>query len=314
MLRLPLETLGARSAMLASRAMQATSVGCVATSLVLLQLVCCANAQELTEPAEPIPAPAVQPGDVPPNAILTEGDEFLGGVETICSVCPWPVFGMYVKGGPSFRLGDGFFKGDSQIGYQIAFGAREPFMPKDRKFFFDFGGSYLSTFGREDPKTVSGNLVVPSRPSPSDEIPLENFMDLELVEISRVSAQTAFGWYFDRKYETCNYRFASRFGGRLSHIRGHFDEILTEELKEEIRDLADNELFTFAKHRELVETDMAPGIFAGIEMALDRRVSRTARISFLVDAEFAHDWIHFKGYAKKGLPTASVLFGVNLSR
>jgi hypothetical protein len=51
-----------------------------------------------------------------------------------------------------------------------------------------------------------------------------------------------------------------------------------------------------------------------VELAIDRRLSHAARLSFLIDGEISNDWINLKGFANKGLPTASLLLGVNLSR
>jgi hypothetical protein len=244
--------------------------------------------------------------------IMTEPGEFVDGVESICTACNWPTFGAYVKAGPTFQLGDGYFTEKNKVGYQIAFGAREPILPNDRKFFIDFGAGYMSAFGRERPFTVEGTIDSDLQGRTS----LDDFLELRLREISRVGLHTAIGWYFDKaKCGPCNCRFAARVGGRLSHIRAHFDETATDDLQVEIdARLGTGEVFTLAKDRPFVQTDTAAGIFGGFEMAIDRRLSRSARLSFLIDGEISNDWIHLKGYAKRGLPTASLLLGVNLSR
>ena len=94
---------------------------------------------------------------LPADMIMTEPGEFIEGVESLCTACNWPTFGAYVKAGPTFQLGDGYFTEKNKVGYQIAVGVREPFLPNDRKFFIDFGAGYMSAFGRERPFTVEGN-------------------------------------------------------------------------------------------------------------------------------------------------------------
>ena len=226
--------------------------------------------------------------------------------------CAFPSFGWQFKSGPAFTLGDGFFAEKRRVGYQIAFGIREPFLPNDRRFFFDFGGSYLSAYGQERPVTVEGSIeggVLGRRT-------LEDFLDLSLSELSRASGQVAFGWYFDVvDCDVCRSRFAARVGGRVSHVRGHFDEIPTADLRDEINNsIAAGENFVLEKDLPFKMTDTSPGIFGGIEFAIDRRVSRGVNVSFLVDGEFANDFVNFRGFSKQGLPTASLLLGINVSR
>ena len=64
-----------------------------------------------------------------------------------CGGVDWPRFGMYLKAGPSFQMGQSLFKQSTNVGYEIEFGGRELLLPTNRQVFFDFGGSYLSAFG-----------------------------------------------------------------------------------------------------------------------------------------------------------------------
>lgn len=282
--------------------------------LVLFGWVTSTSAQEVT--SEVI---VDEEEAMPADMMMTEPGEFVEGIDSLCTACNWPTFGAYVKAGPTFQLGDGFFPKNNRVGYQIAFGAREPFLPNDRKFFLDFGGSYMSAFGEDRPRAVSGRVTRVDGgiiDNDSDKKILSEMVSLTLTDLSRASVHLALGWYFDVvDCETCRSRFAARFGGRLSHARGHFDEAPTQDFL----DFIDNRRLTLeevvaVKNEDISMTDTAPGIFAGIEMAIDRRLSRTARLSFLIDGEMSNDWINLRDYAKRGLPTASLLLGINLSR
>jgi hypothetical protein len=235
-----------------------------------------------------------------------------------CGGIPWPRFGMYLKAGPSFLLNDALFPRGTDVGYQIAFGGREPLVPINRQVFVDIGGSYLSAFGRGDPLTISGDAVV-ATPNPNDQNitrELPEFQTLTLNEISRASLHTALGW---------NYNFSDvpeisrlltiRFGGRLSFIHGHFREKPTDALQTilDAAEAAGNSV-TLANDPVISKTDTAPGIFAGIELANSRPIGRGATASFLIDGEFASDWLDLRNYADGSLVTATLLLGLSINR
>ena len=235
-----------------------------------------------------------------------------------CDDCPpsvvWPRFVYYVKAGPTLPLGDGFFGDDVSVGYQIAGGVRQPILPGHESVFLDFGGSFLSAQGSDRTITVSGNIADRTG------VPLavrQNFMNLTLSEIRRASAQAAVGWYAYQDYrQECDGVMRSvisaRIGGRLSHIHSIYEQQPTAGLQQYIN--ANN-----LQNAELVKehgigNDTAPGIFGGCEMAFSRPMANAAELSFLVDTELANDWIDLEGYKQAGLPTASFMIGLAISR
>ena len=225
---------------------------------------------------------------------------------------PWPRFGMYLKAGPSFQMSKGLFEDGTKVGYEIAFGGRELWVPYNRKVFMDLGFSYLSAFGRGRPKTISG-VIERSTLGPQR---LDDFQDMTLTEVSRASIHTGLGWFHDfSEVPEVSRLLTCRFGSRLSHIHGHFRETPTEDLEAaiEVAELL-GEAFTLANDQEFSKTDTAWGIYTGIELSHTYYTSSGATLAFLVDGEFAADWIDFKNYADDRLVTATVLFGLSVNR
>ena len=139
---------------------------------------------------------------------------------------------------------------------------------------------------------------------------------MTLDEISRGSVHAALGWYYDfSEVPEISRLVTMRFGGRLSHIHGHFRQDPTEALQSAI-DTANllGISFTLANDQLISKTDTAPGIFGGIELLNTRRVARGATFSFMIDSEFASDWINLKGYADGSLVTATLMFGLSVNR
>jgi hypothetical protein len=229
-----------------------------------------------------------------------------------CGGLNWPRLGMYVKAGPSGQWSEGLFKDNTSLGYQIAVGGRELLLPTNRKVFFDFGGSYLSAYGRGEPLTIGGSITrgaqAPQR--------LDEFLDLTLEEISRAGLHAAVGWYYDASSTPDDSRLMTmRFGGRISHVHGHFREDATDGLQTVIDTaIAAGQNFSLANDPAISKTDTAPGIFAGIELDHTRYLTQGATLSFLVDGEFASDWIDMKNYADSAMVTATLMFGVSVSR
>jgi hypothetical protein len=225
---------------------------------------------------------------------------------------PWPRFGMYLKAGPSFQLGESLFQESTAVGYEINFGGREPLFPSNRQVFVDIGGSYLSAFGRGRPHTISGVIDRAGLGSQR----LNEFMDLTLEEVSRASVHAAVGWHYNfSDVPEISRLVTMRFGGRISHIHGHFREDATDALQTAI-DTANllGISFTLNNDQLISKTDTAPGIFGGIELANTHQIARGATISFLIDTELASDWIDLKNYADGALVTASVMFGLSVNR
>ena len=240
---------------------------------------------------------------------LGEGCDGCGDTGSSCSPYGWPRFGMYLKSGPSFQMGSSLFEEQTEVGYEIAFGGREPLLPTDLKVFFDFGGSYLSAFGEGRTRTVSGTFT----PGTAQGTFLQDFYDMSLEEISRTSIHSSIGWYHELSHEPGVSRLLTfRLGGRLSHIRGHFREDPTAALQNLIDSTTAQ--FTLAKSPLISQTDISPGMFAGFELYSARYVGRGVLVTFVTDAVLAADWINLEGYEKGTLATANVLFGLSVNR
>lgn len=236
---------------------------------------------------------------------LTDGCDECGDATCGGHAHAWPRFGMYLKSGPSFQMGKSLFEEKTEVGYEIAFGGREPLLPTDTKVFFDFGGSYLSAFGEGRSQTVSGTF--------NGTTFLQDFFEMSLEEISRTSVHSSIGWYHELSHVPEVSRILTfRIGGRLSHIRGHF----AEDPSAELQDLIDaaTGAFTLAKSQLISQTDVSPGMFAGFELYSARYISQGATISFVCDAVFAADWVKLEGYKDGTLATANVLFGLSVNR
>ncbi len=232
--------------------------------------------------------------------------------ECYCGPATWPRFAMYLKSGPSFQLGQSLFEEGTSVGYEVAFGGREPLLPNDTKVFFDFGGSYLSAFGEGRGQDVSGTFTLQTITGPQPTF-LEDFYEMSLQEISRTSIHTGIGWYHELSDNPDISRiFTFRMGGRLSHIRGHFAEDPSAALQDLIDSATTN--FTLAKTKTISQTDIAPGVFLGFELYSARYVSRGATLALVVDSEFATDWVKFENYERGTLVTANILFGLTVTR
>lgn len=73
----------------------------------------------------------------------------------------WPGYSAYLKAGPSFSLGDGFFADDGRTGFAITVGMREPLMGASGPWFFDFGGSFMTNSGRDATMPIPGQVFSP---------------------------------------------------------------------------------------------------------------------------------------------------------
>ncbi|MDG2383214.1 MAG: hypothetical protein P8N76_16210 [Pirellulaceae bacterium] len=240
---------------------------------------------------------------------VSESCDGCGDADCGCSPHGWPRFGMYLKSGPSFQMGSSLFEEQTEVGYEVAFGGREPLLPTDLKVFFDFGGSYLSAFGEGRTRTVSGTFT----PGTAQGTFLQDFYDMSLEEISRTSLHSAIGWYHELSHEPGISRLLTfRLGGRVSHIRGHFREDPTAALQNLIDSTTAQ--FTLAKSPLISQTDVSPGVFAGFELYSARYVARGVSVTFVTDAVLAADWINLEGYEKGTLSTANVLFGLSVNR
>jgi hypothetical protein len=229
------------------------------------------------------------------------------GPVSVAQPAAW-ISGPYLKAGPTTAVGGDLFGDRRDVGYTIAGGYRVPFGPAfDERMFLDFGGSYLSAYGRETrpiPGTISTLLngqVIDTEEDP-------DLFNSTLKEAKRATVNAAFGWYWgdpiDVRSGDPQWRIGTRFGGRYGHIRGRFDEVA-------VGTPAANERFTFDYYNR---TDTIGGLFVGAEAILLARDTRIGSTALTIDGELANDWIEFGAWGRGSLTTASVTLGFMLSR
>jgi hypothetical protein len=229
-----------------------------------------------------------------------------------CGVCSQPtnwLLGPYFKSGVNFVLGKGLLADSQDTGYSIVGGVRQ-FIGRGRwggNAFVDYGGSYLSAFGthtRDVPGEEFSPPLIPSLPPV-----LEGSIDVRstLREVQRGGAHLGLGWYWgsplDNRCSDPQIRFTTTFGGRLSHVRGKF-------FNEPVIAIPDDHWFTTSYEK----TDTAGGLYLNAQAIFLNRNTVLGNLQWTVDGEFAHDWVNLGGFEKRGLGTASILFGFLLAR
>lgn len=218
------------------------------------------------------------------------------------------ISGPNLKSGVAFVLGDDILEGQD-VGWTVSGGFRQPLGPHfgDRSFF-ELGGSYLSAYG-ETTRPIAGTITtldnagnVISRVTDAD------LFNSTLKEVKRGTIHAALGWYWgdvvDNRANDPQMRFATRFGGRLGHIRGRFSEAAAETPDPDER-------FTYNYYGK---ADTIGGLFVGTEAILLARDLRIGSTAITVDGEFGNDWMEFGGWGRGSLGTASVTLGFMLSR
>jgi len=217
------------------------------------------------------------------------------------------ISGPYFQSGPTFVLGKGLLAEQQKVGYAITGGVRQPVGQGlgSSHVFVDLGGSYLSAFGElerllaGDEFRVFDNSLVGTVPDAFSET---------LTEVRRGAAHFGVGCYWggpiDDRCLDPQVRFSTTLGGRLGHVRGRFQQI---------------QLVDPAPGNRLVEasfskTDTVGGLYWKTEAVLLSRHTALGNMQWTLDGEFAHDWVDFGGFEKRGLGTAAILFGFMLSR
>ncbi len=257
-------------------------------------------------PNEPIESSALEPsftaaefGDTGAFDASNYRAEMATEVES--GIGQWPTFGTYLKAGPSFGFG-GYFDGDRRVGFAFQGGLREGFGDCS-PWFFDLGGSFQTIGGRGLTATSDG-FVPSSQPGIIPDTTVTDALTSTLREIRRASIQTAIGYYFQPlSGPTYEMLFSWRFGSRLGHAKADFERVVSD------ANPAGTEL-----NKPFADADDFLGIFGGVEWVLTKREFLGGDMSFVVDAEVANEWVEFDGFADDVLPTASVLFGLNLRR
>lgn len=248
-------------------------------------------------------APAIEyvPG-APYDAHPYGGDEYCEcGPEPYSNGVAW-ISGPYFKAGVASAIGSDLLETGRDAGYAITGGIRQPFGPDllNPRYFFDVGGGYLSAFGettRITTATQTTNLGVNSS--------INQLTTLD--EVQRGSAHLAIGrfwgdWRDDRNRDP-QVRLALRFGGRLGHIRGQFDDTPLVAPPAGAT-LADN----YSK------TDTFGGLFLGGEAVLLERQFAFGQCKWTLEGEVANDWVDFERFHHGSFVTAAVLVGFMVSR
>ena len=251
----------------------------------------------------------------------------------------WPGYSAYVKAGPSFSLGDGFFADDGRTGFALTAGMREPLLGASGPWFFDFGGSFMTNGGRDATRLVpgqafspllignqpqalfSGTFFVPENADPNAGDLNNQFVvdsiSSTLKELRRGSVHSAIGFYYQPISENdINLLFSFRVGGRLGHAKGLFERTVVEEFRSSIaQHLAANpglsrDQLSIDAMNVFNDNDTYMGVFAGIESILARQEFFGGDLTFTLDVEVANDFINLSGLKRAGLPTANILFGI----
>jgi hypothetical protein len=217
------------------------------------------------------------------------------------------ISGPNLKSGVAFVLGDDLFS-DQDICYTIAGGYRQALGPAfGQRTFFELGGSYLSAYG-ESTRTIPGTITTRLAGTVIDTEVVDDLFNSTLKEAKRGTVHTALGWYWgdlmDDRSDDPQWRIATRFGGRLGHIRGRFDEIA-------VGTPDSDETFTYNYYHK---ADTTGGIFAGAEMILLARDLRIGSTALTLDTEYGVDWIDFGAWGEGTLATATLTLGMMWSR
>lgn len=216
------------------------------------------------------------------------------------------ISGPYLKAGPTFTLGDDLLE-TQKTGYTISGGYRAPIGPAfgDRTFL-DLGGSYLLAAGRTT-RLTSGVVTTTVAGIPIVTVEPDLFLST-IREVQRGGVHAGLGWYWgdaiDNRSDDPQFRIATRIGGRLAHVRGKFLPDVAQEVPE------DDQTFRI----NYSKTDTSAGLYVGVETLLLARDLSIGSVAFVVDGEFANDWVNFKGFHEGSLVTAAVTCGVMFSR
>jgi hypothetical protein len=218
------------------------------------------------------------------------------------------ISGPNLKSGVAFVLGDDIFEGQD-VGWTVSGGFRQPLGPHfGERSFFELGGSYLSAYG-ETTRPIAGTVTTfDNMGNVISRVTEAGLFDSTLKEVKRGTIHVALGWYWgdvvDNRGDDPQLRFATRFGGRLGHIRGRFAEVATETPDAD-------ELFTYNYYGK---ADTTGGLFIGTEAILLARDLRIGSTAITLDGEFGNDWMEFGGWGRGSLGTASLMLGAMLSR
>jgi len=231
-----------------------------------------------------------------------------------CDACPpgvrpinW-ISGPYFKSGVAMVLADGVVE-NQDAGYTISGGLRQALGPDlgGDRLFLDLGGSYLSAFGTTVRNTAGLRVTSISGFVINEEIVADAFTTT-LDEVRRGSVHAALGWYWgsplDNRSADPQVRVATRFGGRVGHVRGRFGDDVPLIMPGANQTIS----------RIYGKTDTFGGLFVGTEAILLQRDTSVGHIQWTLDGELANDWIEFEAFEAGTMGTASIMLGFMLSR
>lgn len=255
--------------------------------------------ESLVSPA-PVDSLEPQPVDAPAPAMV--GDDYAAmpyspGFGPSSQPVNW-ISGPYLRAGVALGIG-GSVLHSPDAGYTIAGGYRTPLGPAfDERLFLDAGMSYLSIFGSTTHITDGR-----SGSSAGGATPVQDAFLSTLKEIRRLSGQVAVGWYWgdliDYRNNDPQWRIATRFGGRLGHVRGDFDDVA---------------LISSTLSPNYGRTDTQGGLFMATEAILLQRETRLGSLAWTADAELANDWVKLAGFESGSIGSATFMFGFMISR
>lgn len=234
-------------------------------------------------------------------------DEYLGPVNKPVN---W-LGGPYIKAGPVGIIGEGILD-DPDVGWTVSGGYRQPLGPElgGNRLFFDLGGSYLSAYGEttqlRDAQRLTFNPIT-QQVTLAETLPNSTLTTLD--EIKRGAVDFALGWYWgdpiDRPGNDPQWRVSTRIGGRVGHIHAEIEE---EVLVAPGANQTVSPIFNYG------HTDTFGGLLIGTEVLVLQRDNALGNVQWIIDAEFANDWIELDNFESSSLGTASVMFGFMLTR
>jgi len=222
---------------------------------------------------------------------------------------------VYIKSGPVFQLDDGFFS-DTNVGWSIAGGMRQPLRPvyQPSYFFVDIGGSFLSASGEDDPVITPATIQI-SNAFGGQSFAVPNALSTQLIQLRRGSFDAAIGWTQNPSDGVLHSWI--RGGGRVGHIHGVFTDATTPAAQAIINMAMPGDTVTVEADYD--KTFTFGGLFFGggttvTTTAIDTLAFGPIYVAFGAEGEFAVDWIDFENFGDNELVTASLLFNLTLSR
>jgi len=260
------------------------------------------------------PAPLTLESELTSTTIpALEGVAYADGAAATVRPVNW-IAGPYFKAGPNLVIGGDVLEGNREVGYTIAGGYRQPLGPEigGDRWFFDFGGSYLSAFGVSTENTSGLRTTTNIVGVVTERVIIDNAFSTTVKELRRGAVHAALGWYWgeplDNSARDPQIRVMTRLGGRAGHVRGRFSPDVR--LINPDPDPGENQTIETIYGK----TDTIGGLFVSTEAVLLQRHTAIGHIQWTIDGELANDWIEFEQFKSGSLGSASIMTGFMLSR